>query len=196
MKIVYQTNVKTGEYVGEVQADESPLEDDVWLIPAGAYEDEPPEAVEGKTIIRSDEDWVLVDDFRGLEVYEKATGQSKEWDKIGPISAEYTKKKPNTEADIWDGRKWITPEPEPVIPQSVSMAQGKRALIRNGLWLPVVALIESIEDETEKLLAESALHDPQEYRRDSPFLTQAADQLGLTNEQLDQLFIEASQDVI
>jgi hypothetical protein len=45
-KIVYQTG-PDGRYVGPTEADESPLEPGVWLIPAGAVETPPPEAPEG-----------------------------------------------------------------------------------------------------------------------------------------------------
>ena len=41
-KIVYQTNY-SGLFVGETIADESPLEPDVFLIPAGCVELAPPE---------------------------------------------------------------------------------------------------------------------------------------------------------
>ncbi|MDP4300336.1 hypothetical protein [Leptothrix discophora] len=41
MKVVYQTNA-AGQYTGPIQADESPLEPGVWLIPAGCVEDAPP----------------------------------------------------------------------------------------------------------------------------------------------------------
>lgn len=80
----------------------------------------------------------------------------------------------------------------PVIPYSVTKAQGKAALIQAGLWQAVVDYVEGIEDETEQMLAEIALHDAQDYRRDSPFLNATADALGLTEERKDELFILAS----
>lgn len=50
MRIVYQTNAR-GEYVGEVQADESPLEPGVYLIPRGCVEQAPPAAPPGKIAV-------------------------------------------------------------------------------------------------------------------------------------------------
>ena len=44
-------------------------------------------------------------------------------------------------------------------------------------------------------LAEVALHDTQEWRRDSPFMTAISSALGVTEEQMDQLFI-ATQEVV
>lgn len=79
------------------------------------------------------------------------------------------------------------------VPQQVSRAQGKAALIRQGLWPSVLNYANSIEDETERQLAEVALNDTTDWQRSSPFLNAAAQALGLTAEQIDDLFIEASQ---
>lgn len=89
-----------------------------------------------------------------------------------------------------------TPEPVPFIPASVSRAQGKAALIQMGLWADIVDYVDSIEDATTKALAEVALNDTQEWQRDSPFLNQCADAIGITPEQLDELFIQASEIVL
>ena len=81
----------------------------------------------------------------------------------------------------------------PVVPQSVSRAQGKAALIQAGYWQGVMAFVAAIEDETQRALAEVALNDTQEWRRDSPFLNAAAAALGLSTEQLDALFVAARE---
>ena len=91
----------------------------------------------------------------------------------------------------------LLPEPEPVpvqtsgVPQSVSRAQGKLALIQAGLWPAAIAFVDGITDPAQKAYAEVALNDTQEWRRDSPFLASAAAALGLSEEQLDTLFITA-----
>ena len=89
----------------------------------------------------------------------------------------------------------LLPEPEPVqasvVPQSVSRAQGKLALIGAGLWPAALAFVEGITDPTQRAYAEVALHDTQEWRRDSPFLASAAAALDLSEAQLDTLFITA-----
>ena len=58
-KIVYQTG-PDGRYVGPTEADESPLEPGVWLIPAGAVETPPPEAPEGHFARWSGKAWEVV----------------------------------------------------------------------------------------------------------------------------------------
>ena len=89
----------------------------------------------------------------------------------------------------------LLPEPEPVqasvVPQSVSRAQGKLAPIQAGLWPAALAFVDGITDPVQKAYAEVALNDTQEWRRDSPFLASAAAALGLTEAQLDALFITA-----
>ncbi len=90
----------------------------------------------------------------------------------------------------------ILAEPQPAaptVPHSVSRAQGKAQLIISGLWQRVLDHVDAIDDPTEKALAEVALHDAQEYRRDSPFLNAVADSIMVTEEQKDELFSLASK---
>lgn len=79
------------------------------------------------------------------------------------------------------------------VPQMVSRAQGKVALIQAGLWAQVLSFVAAIDDPLQKAVAEVALNDTSEWRRDSPFLAQAGAALGLTAEQLDDLFVAAAQ---
>ena len=89
----------------------------------------------------------------------------------------------------------LLPEPAPVqtpsAPRTVSRAQGKLALIQAGLWPAVIEFVDGITDPVQKAYAEVALHDTQEWRRDSPFLASAAAALELSETQLDDLFITA-----
>jgi|HigsolmetaGSP11D_1036233.scaffolds.fasta_scaffold02338_3 hypothetical protein len=87
------------------------------------------------------------------------------------------------------------PRVEPV-PQQVTRAQGKAALIQAGLWQGVLDYVSSIEDETQRALAEVALHDTLHWERSSPFLNAAASALGLADEQLDDLFRQAAEIVL
>ncbi len=82
------------------------------------------------------------------------------------------------------------------VPQTVSRAQGKAALIQAGKWDAVTAFVAGIADPTQKALADVALNDTQDWRRDSPFLNQAAAAIGLTGADLDGLFMAASAIVL
>lgn len=81
--------------------------------------------------------------------------------------------------------------PEPV-PQQITRAQGKAALIMQGHWQEVLDYVASIQDPTQRALAGVALHDTLTWERSSPFLNAAAAGLGMTGEQLDALFIQAA----
>ena len=88
---------------------------------------------------------------------------------------------------------YVPPEPEPVyVPQQITRAQGKAALIMQGLWGAVLDYVAAIQDPTQRALAEVALHDTLTWERSSPFLNAAAAGLGMTDEQLDALLIQAA----
>lgn len=78
------------------------------------------------------------------------------------------------------------------VPATVTRAQGKAALIQAGLWSGVLAYVAGIEDETQRALAEVALHDTTLWQRSSPFLTAAAHALGMSDDALDALFVAAA----
>ena len=87
---------------------------------------------------------------------------------------------------------YVPPEPAPEpVPQQITRAQGKVALIMQGYWQAVLDYVASIQDPTQRALANVALHDTSTWERSSPFLNAAAAGLGMTSEQLDALFIQA-----
>lgn len=57
--IVYQTNSQ-GVFVGAVEADQSPMEPGVWLIPAGCVEVAPPTIPEGQVAVWANGSWSIV----------------------------------------------------------------------------------------------------------------------------------------
>lgn len=90
--------------------------------------------------------------------------------------------------------EYVAPPPAPPqIPQQVTRAQGKVVLIQMGLWPQVVAYVDAIQDPLQKAIAEVAVYETLHWQRNSPFLNEAATALGITQEQMDQLFIAASE---
>lgn len=86
----------------------------------------------------------------------------------------------------------LNPPPGPApVPQQVTRAQGKAALITAGLWNDVLAYVDGITDPTEKAMALVALNDTTHWKRTSPSLNASAQALGLSDEQLDDLFQQA-----
>ncbi|EPD41104.1 MULTISPECIES: hypothetical protein [Delftia] len=96
-----------------------------------------------------------------------------------------------------DGNVPSPADPLPVpVPSTITRAQGKAALIQAGLWPQVLAFMAGIEDPNDKLLAEVALNDTVNWERSSPFLARVAAELGLSQQQLDELFIAAAAIVL
>lgn len=95
-------------------------------------------------------------------------------------------------ADKWR-ETYLVEELPTYVPQQITRAQGKAALIVQGLWGSVLSYVGNIPDPVERALAEVALHDTLNWERNSPFLTTAAKGLGMSSEDLDNLFIAASQ---
>ena len=77
--------------------------------------------------------------------------------------------------------------PPPAVPQSVTPRQVRLLLLSQNLLSQVEAMIAA-SDEATKITWEFA----SEFRRDDPLLEGLAQQLGLSNEQIDQFFIAAA----
>lgn len=96
--------------------------------------------------------------------------------------------------DAYDGAGFTAPtapsEATLVVPQTVTQFQARAALYLAGLLDEVEALMSAAETPA---LAKLAWQHAVEFRRDSPTVQTMASELGLTDQQIDQLFITASQ---
>lgn len=81
------------------------------------------------------------------------------------------------------------------IPESVTRAQGKAALLNAGLLEAVEDYINNLSGG-QKVIALLAFNETNEWMRDSPFLNQAAAALGVSEEGMDDLFLTASKIVL
>jgi len=104
-KVVYQTN-PLGLYVGQAFADPSPIEPDVYLIPAGCVEVPPPATVENKVAVWSGGKWQLVDFYQGVTAYSITTGEPLTLDGFQPLPNGYTLKKPEPN-QVWKDGEWV-----------------------------------------------------------------------------------------
>lgn len=101
----------TGEFIGIGIADPSPLEPFTWLIPAHAYECEPPALEAGYATVKlSGEGWKQVADHRGLPVYSTETGESQVWELLGDLPEGFTLEAPVTRFDKWQDDHWSVDE--------------------------------------------------------------------------------------
>lgn len=87
-KIVYNYAPGTGFFTGATLADESPLEPEVYHIPAFATDIEPPETAARQVAIFKDEAWILSEDWRGANLYDTVTGNPALIDEVGVSPAD------------------------------------------------------------------------------------------------------------
>lgn len=90
--------------------------------------------------------------------------------------------------DLWDGETFEEPTPTPVVPESITRWQALTILNQSGLLDAVEAYVGSLTDRQAQIDFTAASI----WRRDWFWLDDAATALGLTGEQVDQMFIAAS----
>lgn len=79
------------------------------------------------------------------------------------------------------------------VPQQVTQRQARLVLLQNGLLDAAETAINAIEDEAVRQASMIEWEYASVIKRDSPTLQQLAPALGLTEDQLDDLFIQAAQ---
>jgi len=79
------------------------------------------------------------------------------------------------------------------VPKSISKRQAREIIIRKGLFQTVETAIEAIGDETEKLITKNYWDHEETWDRDSTTLNNLAVIVQVSQDELDQMFIEASK---
>ena len=80
-----------------------------------------------------------------------------------------------------------------LIPESITKRQAKQQLLLDGRLSQVQEVIDSIPDETERMMAQLYWDDSTEFERSHPTLVELGTALGLTEAELDMMFINASK---
>lgn len=93
----------------------------------------------------------------------------------------------------WDGKQFLPPPAlAPIVPDKVPMASARIALLRNGITTDKVeAAIAGMADEQARAEALIAWEYRTEIHRAAPLVAALAPALGLTDQQLDDLFRQA-----
>lgn len=192
MKTVYQTT-HDGAFAGETIADESPLEPGVYLIPAGCVEDPPPETVEGFFARWHNGEWIV-------EPLPEPVITGARRIKDGSIIATIDGAEVSVPDDMASAlrqklAKWeakgnsIADYVEPV-PQSVTMAQARIVLQMTGQLVAIQAGLEALEEPQRSVALTAWEYAPTVSRNGSLVQTLSA-QFGMSEEDLDALFIAA-----
>jgi hypothetical protein len=123
-----------------------------------------------------------------LKIIDDATYAS--WVASGNPKADAYKRIPDPPAPnaYWDGKEWVIPPP--YVPQSVSRFQAKAALLNAGLLDQVEAIVA---DPATSAMTKLAWADAVEFDRNSPTIIELSHELGLTDSEIDDLFIAAAQ---
>jgi hypothetical protein len=88
---------------------------------------------------------------------------------------------------------FVVGEPVPPgVPKSAPRKQARQALVLAGLYEQAIAAIAAIPDAQQRLLAQIEWDDSPAYERQSPLVRQVGAALGLSDEQIDNLFVTAS----
>ncbi|WP_310614015.1 hypothetical protein [Limnohabitans sp.] len=85
---IYSFDRETGLFTGISLADESPLEPGVHLIPAFATPIAPPDCAARERPVFRDGKWSVVADWRGVDVFDMRTGDTKSIEEIGVSPAD------------------------------------------------------------------------------------------------------------
>ena len=102
---IYNYDSKSGEYICESTADESPLEPSVYLIPAHATVEVPPQAGTGQVARYQDNGWHVVDDVRG-DWWQYDGTHVPITDLDADVSG-MTSTAPPDAVSVFDGRAWV-----------------------------------------------------------------------------------------
>lgn len=107
MKPIYHYDPTTGEFLYQGEADRSPLENDVWLIPAHATGIKPPAAGDRQSTVFSGETWQIKPDWRGAPLWSTATGERVTIAELGatPTDIDATDIEP-LPYSVWDSAAW------------------------------------------------------------------------------------------
>lgn len=117
---------------------------------------------------------------------------------ISPVNLS-TDNTPGELRSNWNGNSWdiksytiqVIPAPKPKVPEAVTMRQARLALLYSGLYDTINTALTLIPDQTAKSAAliewEYALF----VNRNSALISGLQPMLGLTDDQLDALFITA-----
>lgn len=79
------------------------------------------------------------------------------------------------------------------VPKTITVRQAREQLIRLGLLAQVQVEIDSIKDPMQKDIVQNYWEYSIDFKRDNELLIGLASSLGLTNSDLDNMFIEASK---
>lgn len=139
---VYTTQPATSEYLST---------QGVWVsigtgLPAGSYLDKPMQPEQGKAIVRSENGWVLVDDYRGKTAYNKQTRQLVVIDTLGAFPVTLTLISPTSPFDVWNeqAQAWVKDEVQEDT-WLILQAQAQRQVLMGEASQEIAVLVDALD---------------------------------------------------
>lgn len=108
--LIYNYDRETNEFLGSREARKSPLEDNVWLIPASSTTIAPPSEKDGFVRCFINGSWTQVEDNRGKIIYNTDTKEPVTVDSLGEIGEGFTAEEPVSEFSVFKDGKWVIDE--------------------------------------------------------------------------------------
>ena len=94
--------------------------------------------------------------------------------------------------DTWDGEEFFSPALPVIVPESITPRQGMLILSRYGLLASVQTMLDGMSGQ-EGVEARIDFERANEWKRSWPLLNAMATAAGLSQEQVDQMFIEGAK---
>lgn len=101
--------------------------------------------------------------------------------------------RPMTDEEIEDQDARVAGASNTIVPSFITIGQGKEALYNAGLFGMVQPAIDAIEDKDTRWRVQNAWDNRPTWERNSPFVIMMLGVLGLSEDQADQLFIDAGK---
>jgi hypothetical protein len=191
----YYMQKQAGELIGPLTLQIVPGHGPV--VPAGAVElpelPELPDPRQGHVWVYHDGQAVELLDSRGT-YYRTTTGERVEHTELGELPEGLTTEPRPGPFHVWQDNAWTLDteaERRARVPPSILMRQARLCLRRNGLLSAVQPAIDALP-EPDRTDAQIEWDHSGAVERDRGFVLQIAQALGISDEQLDALFIEAA----
>ncbi|WP_440863100.1 tail fiber assembly protein [Symbiopectobacterium purcellii] len=147
---VYHVNQYTGEY-------QSASMEYLMLgvgLPAHSYPDKPELPPAGQALRRTvdGKSWEFLPDYRGQTVYSTETRQEQTVTQFGELPDNVTLLKPQTEFDVWNGKKWVTDTQAQQAAESHAAQQAAQQALSSRLTV-ANARIQTLSDAVDLNMA-------------------------------------------
>lgn len=157
-------------------------------LAANAYLDPPPEPKQGFAIVRTENGWDYVVDYRGKTFYDKTTRAEVTISELGEIPENLTALKPESELCEWNGKAWvINPEKQA---EYLAQKQTQWMTEIDNKAASIYSIWTRFESEYRERKDAALAFQAANYQGEvSRYITDFAEKAGITNQAATQLIL-------